>query len=74
MWKNQLGQRMGRKLGGEEIAHSQPKSLGDGDKIWSSGSLLRSERWSGNRGIRGGEKGEEQMKNKMQREKKPKDT
>lgn len=64
------GAKGGRKLNGEEISHSQTKSSGDGDKVWSSGSLLRSERWSGNTGIRGGEKAKGQMKNKTRRKEK----
>lgn len=64
------GAKGGRKLNREEISHSQSKSSGDGDKVWSSGSLPRSETWSGNTGIRGGEKAKGQMKNKTRRKKK----
>lgn len=69
MRKNQLGQRVGRKLNGEEISRSLTKTSGDGDKSWSSGSLSRSERWSGNMGNIFGEKAKGQMKNKTRKKK-----
>lgn len=59
------GKGWGENLNGEEISHSQPKSSRDGDKFWPSGSLSRSDRWSGNTGNIRGEKG--QMKNKTRR-------
>lgn len=64
MRKYHLGQRVGRKLNSKEISDSHPASSRDEDKVWSSGSLSGSETWSGNTGIRGGEKAEGQMKNK----------
>lgn len=63
MWKNQLGQRVARKLNAEEISQNSP---GMGTRSGPQGPCP-GQRDSLDTEIRGEEKAKEQMKNKTRR-------